>query len=277
MDHFDTAQEYETFVIELYEKYATAVGETTAYDIATEAIATVAPDATNYEERVEDGVCPTSVLEFSQSPLTAGVAQSVDGLAAHLVENDLKLLEVADDPVEYPPTIHTDVELLERDATVYAPAIDTYLRVENTDLIPDDLEAGETFLLVGDYENGNIIPTKTADTATASSSEKSSLLFLPEDVARDLGDEWEPFEGLPDYSAEFEHSEEDFALSIKTQREGDFELALHHPDADGIGHDGWRVERYVAGATGTGLEDARNALNALVTNRDILLENRLNE
>lgn len=277
MTHFDTADDFETFVIELYEKYAQAVEQTTAYDVAIDAIASVNADAEHYTDRVGDGACPVSVLEFSQSPVTAGAAQSVDRLAAHALENDLKLLSIADDPTEYPPTLSVDVEMLDRQSMLYVPTTGDYLRVATDELLPGDVDAGETFHLRAEYEDGAVHPTGTADAAGSDTTDETALLFTPEDVLRDLPDGWEPFDGLPDYSAELEHAEEPFALSVTVESDGGFEIALHHPDANGIGHSGFRVENYVAGGTGTGLEDARNAVEALVTNRDILLENRVAE
>lgn len=104
MHHFESRDDYHTFVRNLASNEADAIEEWGAYEIATDAIAQVEDRSTEIQvsagsapavDGVTAPVCPVTVLEYSDAPsgLPQDEVESISHLAADLLEQDLQQVQ----------------------------------------------------------------------------------------------------------------------------------------------------------------------------------------
>ncbi len=94
-----------------------------------------------------------------------------------------------------------------------------------------------------------------------------------QEAASAVSDDWEPFEGLPEYSAEFENGK--FALAI--HQTNNLELTLHHPSGVTTGTDGYRKEDVIANINCSGTQAAKQVVQAFSNHPEEFLNDDLDD
>lgn len=96
-------------------------------------------------------------------------------------------------------------------------------------------------------------------------------------VVSAVPDDWEQYDGLPSFSAEFKGG--DFALAIQHPDDGErYEITLHHddcPDNNGVG--GWRSINHVRSTRVFGSDEAKAIVKDYIENREEYVQERLSE